>query len=302
MKTVLITGGTGTIGKEFVRRTFGSYNFCILGHSENRLLEFNNEFPSVPSFICPIEDAESLFTIFGKVSPDIVIHAAAVKHVDLAEKQPIVATKTNVIGSLNVIAASKRFNVPVTIAISTDKASNPNSTYGYTKLMMEKCFLEEDSENSFAVCRFGNVAGSAGSVIPIWKDQSAKGVPINITDEKMKRFMFTAKEAVDLIKKAIEMCEAGDRGFILSKLMKSASIIDLARCISSKINIIGIRQGEKINESLLNEQESKRSAVVGQFVRVGKEIVSEHASAYTTENSERMSQEELMNLIKDTIL
>ena len=302
MKNVLITGGTGTVGKEFIRTFRDDYNFYVLGHSEKRLLEFNREFPLVPAYMCQIDNRESVFSVFGMVAPDIVIHAAAIKHVDLADKQPIIATNTNVVGSLNVIAASRRFNVPITIAISTDKASDPKSVYGYTKLIMEKCFLEENSYNKFAVCRFGNVAGSAGSVIPIWKEQAANGHPISVTDDRMRRFMFTAKEAARLINRSIEMCEAGDGGFILSRIMKAVNVIDLAKCISPNVKIVGIRQGEKINECLLNEDESKRAVAIGEFLRVGKDIVFEHAEAYTTENADCMSQEELINLIKDTPL
>ena len=296
MKKILVTGGTGTVGGAFIEKC-KEQPFCV-GHSEKRMREFLVEH-SVSYQLCAIENRESVFTVFEKVRPDIVVHAAAIKHVDFADKQPIRTSEVNVLGSLNVIAASQHFNVPITVAISTDKASNPLSVYGYTKLLMERCFIEANQENAkFAVCRFGNVVGSAGSVIPIWKGQAAEGKPISITDERMNRFMFSVQSAVGLIKRAIQMCEEGDGGFVLTKMMKVVNVAELARCISTNMNVIGIRPGEQLEECLYNIEESSRAKITGDFVRIGQEVVREAVMDYTTETAERMTPEELDELIQ----
>lgn len=298
MKKVLITGGTGTIGSAFIKCFQGEFEFHPVGHSEKRLRELVTDHPG-PGYLCSVENREQVFALYEQIRPDIVIHTAAVKHVDFADKQPITASRVNVLGSLNVIAASQHFEVPITIAISTDKASGPRSVYGYTKLLMEKCILEADQPSTrFAVCRFGNVVGSAGSVIPIWREQAAKGLPINITDERMMRFMFSVKESVGVIRKAVEMCENGDGGFVLAKLMKVVSVIELAKCISSNIKIIGIRPGEQLDEYLFNQDEARRAEVVDGFVRIGNNPKTQFSEAYSTETAEKMSLEELRNLVE----
>ena len=296
MAKVLVTGGTGTIGSAFIERC--EETPICMGHSEKRMREFLTTFPEIDHYLCPIENKEAAFSVFEKVQPDVVIHSAAIKHVDFAAKQPIRASEVNVLGSLNIIAASQHFEVPITVAISTDKASDPHSVYGYTKLLMEKCFVEANQGDArFAVCRFGNVVGSAGSVIPIWKSQAAKGEPISITDERMNRFMFSVDSAVGLIQKAVQMCKDGDGGFVLTKLMKVVNVADLAGCISSDVKVIGIRPGEQLEECLFNEEEARRSRVIGDFVRIGEEVVNELTQRHHTTTTEKMTPEELQELI-----
>lgn len=299
MKKLLISGGTGTIGSAFVRHYKNMYDITVLGHSEKRLREFKTEFPDIPGMLCTIEDRASVFSAYDLVRPDVVVHAAAIKHIDFADRQPAIAASVNVTGSLNVLAASQCFHTPITVAVSTDKASSPKSAYGYTKLLMEKCFQEADGFSTrFGVCRFGNVMGSAGSVIPIWRKQAAEGKPITITDERMKRFMFSVTEAVGLIQKAIDMCEAGDGGFVLTKLMKVVSILELAKCISPNVQVTGIRPGEQLDECLFNHDEAQRASIIGDFVRIGKGIVSPLQRGCYTETGEHMTVGELQQLVE----
>ena len=299
MKKVLVTGGTGTIGSAFIEQYENKYRITCLGHSEKRLRELVIRTGSLPAFLCPVEDRQSVFTVYERVQPDIVIHAAAIKHIDFADKQPLRTTDVNVLGSRNIIEASRHFRVPITIAISTDKASGPRSVYGYTKLLMEKCVLEANQDQTkFAVCRFGNVVGSAGSVIPIWREQAAKGLPISITDERMNRFMFSVRDAIGLVQKAIEMCETGDGGFVLTKLMKVVNVADLARCFSSDMNVIGIRPGEQLDECLFNDEEASRAEMIGDFIRIGDKVVDQFSGKYVTQTAEKMTTEELHELIK----
>lgn len=295
MKKVLVTGGTGTIGNAFIKRCEAA-PICM-GHSEKRMREFLIQNPNIPYYLCPIESREAVFAVFDKVRPDIVVHSAAMKHVDFAAKQPIRTSEVNILGSMNVIAASQHFNVPITVGISTDKASDPHSVYGYTKLLMEKFFIEANQESAkFAVCRFGNVVGSAGSVIPIWKSQAEHGV-ISITDERMNRFMFSVDSAVRLIEETVRRCEEGDGGFVLTKLMKVVNIAELANCISTNVKVIGMRPGEQLEECLFNEEEARRSKVFNDFVRIGTEMVNEFTERYDTTSAEKMTTEELMELI-----
>lgn len=298
MKKILLTGGSGTIGSGFIDLYKNDYKIYCVGHGEKRLRELITKHNDLPFYLCAVENRESVFALFEKIAPDIVIHAAAIKHIDFADKQPIRASEVNVLGSLNVLAASRHFQVPITIAISTDKASDPHSVYGYTKLLMERCFVEANQNDTrFAVCRFGNVVGSAGSVIPIWREQAAKGLPISITDERMNRFMFSVQDAVGLIHKAIEMCEAGDGGFVLTKLMKVVNVARLAKCISENMNVIGIRPGEQLDECLFNAEEAERAEINDSFVRLGSTKIGKISGRYTTVTAEQMTSEELHKLI-----
>ena len=173
-KKILLTGGTGSVGKAFINRFHQEYDLYNISRGGERLVALDREFPSgvnegVRSFMGSIEDAAFLIKVFRKVKPDIVIHFSAIKHVDFAEENPIPTCKTNVVGSLNIIEASLLENVPTTIGISTDKACYPENVYGYSKALMEKCFIDANNhQNKFLACRFANVAYSSGSVLSAW--------------------------------------------------------------------------------------------------------------------------------------
>ena len=168
MKKIIITGGSGTIGKAFIKN-FPQYKYYNISRNENFIADLTRGYPHVENYVGNIEDKDFLIRTFKKIKPDIVIHTAAMKHINIAEENPIQACNVNVIGSLNVIHASIAANVPVTIGISTDKACSSESVYGDTKSLMEKCFMEANTkQNKFALCRFANVAHSNGSVLPFW--------------------------------------------------------------------------------------------------------------------------------------
>jgi UDP-N-acetylglucosamine 4,6-dehydratase len=170
---VLITGGTGTIGRAYVKNYAEFFDVYSLSRDENKQTQLWRAFPEVVGqYLGNVEDKETVFRVYEDVKPDIVIHAAAVKHINLAEKQPIQTCKVNIVGSLNIIEASIRYDIPITVAISTDKACSYESVYGGSKYLMERCFLEANSNrNKFSVCRFANVAHSDGSVLPFWLDE-----------------------------------------------------------------------------------------------------------------------------------
>lgn len=305
MQNVLITGGSGTVGEAFLRRYSSVYRFGIMSRNEKLQYEIKKKFPLTYLYLASVEDKEALFRTYDSFQPDIVIHAAAMKHVDMAERQPIQTTHINVIGSLNVIDASVRFDVPATIAISTDKACERQHTYGITKYLMEQCFMEANGNtNHFAVCRFGNVAHSNGSVIPFWLKEKAEGKSLKLTSPNMNRLMFLPPEAADLIHRTIFRCFQ-DGGFVMSSPMKTINMLRLANAISENIEIVGIRPGEKLDEDLISERELPFTTVLSDgSIIIGKQKNEDENTRlkmpYNTKTAENMSAEELKNLVSWT--
>ena len=180
---ILITGGSGTIGKAFIRE-FPEHEYYNISRNEKFVTDLMREYPNVKNYTGNIEDEGWMVLIFKAVKPDIVIHAAAMKHINIAEENPIQACESNVIGSLNIIKASILADVPITIGISTDKACSSESVYGDTKSLMEKCFMEADTDrNRFALTRFANVAHSNGSVLPFWINLFKEGKTLKLTSK-----------------------------------------------------------------------------------------------------------------------
>ena len=304
MKRLLITGGTGTVGSAFVERFQDRYTFAVVSRNEKMQYEMRQRFPSVDCYLASIEDKEAIFCAYDKFQPDVVVHAAAIKHVDVAERQPIQTTMVNVVGSLNVISASVEFNVPVTVAISTDKACEHQHVYGITKFIMEQCFLEANGDrNHFGVCRFGNVAHSNGSVIPYWLKLKKENQPIKLTSPDMNRLMFLPCDAADLVQKSVDYCSL-QGGFILSRQMKNVNMLRLAKKISNNVEIVGTRPGEKFDEDLVSSREMPYSRVVdGDYIIINKDINKAEdtrlQNPYNTRTAVDMTDEELDRLINN---
>ncbi len=266
-KTILVTGGCGSIGSEIVRKLleFSPKAIRIMDISEQALFYFQqdlNGHKSLRFLVGDVRDKERLRFAMRKV--DIVFHAAALKHVPLCEYNPFEAVKTNILGAQNVVECAREENVEKVVAISTDKAVNPINTMGATKLLAEKIILGGRvglSKTKYSCVRFGNVLNSSGSVMPIFIKQINNGGPVTITSKEMTRFFMSIGQAVSLVLKAGQISE-GDEIFILK--MPALKIIDLAEamietlCESKKpeIEIIGVRPGEKLHESLISEEES----------------------------------------------
>lgn len=303
MKKVLITGGSGTVGSSFIKNYYDDYKFYSYSRNEKMQVSLKRSLDKVELIMGSVEDRNSLLNAYSRVKPDIVIHAAAMKHVDTGEKNPIQTTKVNVVGSLNVINASIDMNVPVTVAISTDKACLPDSVYGHSKLIMEKMFLESNNEkNKFAVCRFGNVTHSHGSVLPFWIRLRAQNKPLQLTSKKMNRLMFSQKDAVSLVKHAVDKTHE-DGGFILSKKMKTVNMYELASVMSDNVDVIGLRPGEKLNETLINQKELPYTFVDGDYIFI-KDYVNEEENRldgeYSSLTAEKMSVEEIIDIVAET--
>ena len=264
---ILITGGTGVVGSAFIKKYYRNYKFYTLSRGEKDIAKLKEQYPDVECIIGSINNLDQLINVFENIKPNIVIHAAALKHVNLAELNPGQAVENNVIGSLNIIKASVRAEVPLTIGISTDKACSPENVYGYSKRMMEAMFSEyHNSKTKFICTRFANVSDCKGSVIPLWLDWNKANKPLKLTDPKMNRLMFNTKEAAELIQKAITLSSQYTESFVLSKKMKTVNMLTLAKSISSQIEEIGKRPGEKLNETLISKKELPYTKVIQDWI------------------------------------
>lgn len=280
-KKILVTGGTGSIGSEIVRQLLkmSPKQIRIYSRDEFKQHELQNELKDKKNFkllrflLGDIRDKDRLSRAFNDI--DIVFHAAALKHVPFCETNPFEAMKTNVLGTQNVIESAIDHRVEKMISISTDKAVNPNTFMGITKLMSERMVIAAPNysgrpEIKFSVVRFGNVLNSRGSVIPLWIDQIKKGGPVLVTDKNMERFFMTIPDAVNLVFSAASQM-LGSEIFVLK--MQKYKIYDIAQELIRKysegkkinIKIIGAREREKSDEYLFTEDESKLMIDSGPF-------------------------------------
>lgn len=265
-KTVLITGAGGSIGSEIALQChrFNASKLILIDHSEYNLYQIGEKLPSALLTLCNIIDYETLDRIIGDSHPDIVIHAAAYKHVPLCETNPHTAIMNNIIGSRNVIDSSIAHNVAKIVIISTDKAVRPTNVMGATKRVVELYAQNIDPQNSEIVSvRFGNVLGSSGSVIPKFKSQIESGGPLTITHPEVTRYFMLIGEACQLVLQAAAIARGGEL-FILD-MGEPVKIVDLAQTMIRlyaaqpvEIVSVGLRPGEKLYEELLiNESEQK---------------------------------------------
>ncbi|MBI9014614.1 MAG: UDP-N-acetylglucosamine 4,6-dehydratase (inverting) [Clostridiales bacterium] len=273
-KTILVTGGTGSFGKAFIKRVFEFYSpakVIVYSRDEYKQYIMKNTFSEILGkedmlklrfFIGDVRDKDRLHRAFKGV--DYVIHAAAMKQVPACEYNPFEAIKTNIHGAQNIVDAALDRNVKKVVALSTDKAVNPINLYGGTKLVSDKLFISANAYSGlegtvFSVVRYGNVAGSRGSVIPFFKNLIDNGnTEIPITDYRMTRFWITLEEGVDLVIKALEESKGGET--YISKI-PSFKITDLATAMNPDciLKEIGIREGEKIDEVMVGKDDSRNT-------------------------------------------
>ena len=268
-KVILITGGTGSFGKKFLEMIFERYNpkkVIIYSRDEFKQSVIQMEYKDkvdmskVRFFIGDVRDKDRLYRAFDGV--DYVIHAAAMKQVPTCEYNPMEAIKTNINGAQNVIEAALDCGVKKVVALSTDKAVNPINLYGGTKLVSDKLFTAANAYSGekgtvFSVVRYGNVAGSRGSVIPIWKKIIEDGgTTLGVTDLRMTRFWITLEQGVELVFKALEESKGGET--YISKI-PSFHIGDLAKAMlpDCTIDEFGIREGEKLHEVMITKDDSR---------------------------------------------
>ena len=328
-KTILITGGTGSLGQALTKRLLklDVKAIRIFSRNESKQVEMEAKFDDkrLRFFVGDIRDKERLLTALEDV--DIVFHAAALKHVPKIEYNPFEAIKTNVIGSQNVIDACIKNDVEKAICIGTDKAVSPFNTYGATKLLMEKLFVTainytntQKHKTKFLAVRYGNVLGSSGSVIPKFIEQMKQKKGITITDPKMTRFSITMEEALELIMKAADL---GNSSEIFIPKLKSYSINIVKESLikllgNTEEEIIGIRPGEKLHEVLINNEEMRYTWEMDDLYiifnplqineKYNPDLIQkqyknikrvDNMKEYSSENAEKISEDELQQKIQD---
>lgn len=288
-KIVLITGGTGSFGRKFALTALKNFpnikKLIIYSRDEYKqflmqgMPEFQQYLTKMRFFIGDVRDKERLMRAFNGV--DIVIHAAALKQVPACEYNPFEAVKTNIIGAQNIIDAAIDNNVSKIVALSTDKACSPVNLYGATKLCSDKLFIAGNaysgtSETRFSVVRYGNVAGSRGSVIPFFKKLISEGASeLPITDLRMTRFWLKLEQAIEMVLTAIERMRGGE---LYVKKIPSMNITDLAQAIAPgmKIKEVGIRPGEKIHEQMITKEDARNTLEFGDYFVILPEIKLEN--------------------------
>lgn len=326
-KSILITGGTGSLGKELVKTIYSKYpqvkRVVIYSRDEQKQFQMAQEYPislypSIRFFIGDVRDLDRLKRAFSGI--DYVIHAAAMKHVHIAEYNPDECVKTNVNGAQNVIMAAIDTQVSKVVALSTDKACAPINLYGATKLASDKLFISANNikgskELVFSVVRYGNVMGSNGSVIPFFINKKKEGI-IPITEPSMTRFNISLKGGVDMVLHALQTAWGGE---LFVPKIPSYRITDVAKAIAPECEhqVIGIRPGEKIHEEMITHSDSFTTYDLGKYYVILPQIPTwqlddyirhfgakpvERGFSYSSDNnSEWETVEGLRNLIKEHV-
>jgi len=326
-KSILITGGTGSLGKHLTKNILTRWpdvkRLVIFSRDEQKQFEMAQEYPqskypSIRYFIGDVRDADRL----KKAMKDIeyVIHTAAMKHVPIAEYNPMECVKTNVLGAENVINAALETEVKNVVALSTDKAAAPINLYGATKLCSDKLFVAANNIKGkhnikFSVVRYGNVMGSNGSVIPFFIKKRKEGV-LPITDVNMTRFNISLQEGVDLVLHAMETAWGGE---IFVPKIPSYKITDVAKAIApnAKQEVVGIRPGEKVHEEMITSSDSFSSYDLGKYYAILPQVPNFNIEDYVKhfnakavpqgfqynsgENKEWIGVDEIRKLIKDNL-
>ena len=329
-KKILITGGTGSLGQALTKKLLQHdvKTIRIISRNENKQIEMENLFDDdrLRFFLGDISDFNRLVRATEDI--DIVFHAAALKHVPKIEYNPFEAIKINVIGSQNIIDACLKTNVEKAVCVSTDKAVSPLNTYGATKLLMEKLFVTANNytdpkkhPTKFIGLRYGNVVGSSGSVIPKFIEQLKNKNKITITDPEMTRFSITMDDALDFILKATNIGQGSE---IFIPKLKSYRIRDVKNSLTELLgdygeNIVGIRPGEKLHETLINKEEIRNAwEFKGLYMLTSPlypmfhpNIIDEtyegiqqikNMDVYSSDNVDKISKEELKNIVQESNL
>jgi len=325
-KKILITGGTGSLGQALTKRLLKSdvATIRIFSRNESKQIEMASKISDkrLRFLLGDIRDYDRLNRALEDI--DIVFHVAALKHVPVIEYNPFEGIKTNVIGSQNVISACLEQNVERAICIGTDKAVSPINTYGATKLLMEKLFVTasnylnpERHRTKFITLRYGNVVGSSGSVIPKFVEQIKNKQNITITDPKMTRFSITMDHALDFILKASKLGKGSE---IFVPKMKAYSITSVKDSLfellgSTGEEVTGIREGEKLDEILISDDEMRYCWELEDMFMILHPVINKNYSeetkelkkiqsmeSYSSANAEKLSDDELKKIIKNSCL
>lgn len=326
-KSVLVTGGTGSFGRKFVEVVLRKFpdvrRLVVFSRDELKQYEMakvfpEKKYPQMRYFIGDVRDGKRLEMACEGI--DVIVHAAALKHVTVAEYNPMEFIKTNIIGAENVIDAARKCGVKRVVALSTDKAAAPINLYGATKLCSDKLFVAANSlrggrDLNFCVVRYGNVLGSRGSVVPAFLEHKAKGF-IPVTDKRMTRFNITLEQGVELVFHAIEHTWGGE---IFVPKIPSYRILDMVEAVAPGVGVeyIGIRPGEKIHEEMITETDALKTVDCGKYFVILPNVptwseqdfinkwqakpVPDNFRYNSGENTEWLSVEQLRDLIQDQL-
>ena len=311
MKKVLITGGTGFLGKRLGKRLKQEGYEVFLTGRNNKQNMMASQFSGCQSYAMDVSSIESVRDIITQTKPDIIIHAAATKFVDISEKQPMETIDVNVVGSQNVARVAIDKEIELVIGISTDKASPPvRNTYGLTKALMERlfCAMDGKSHTKFMCVRYGNVAWSTGSVLPIWKKMVKETGVIGTTGAEMYRFFFTVDEAVELVMTAMKNSDKF-HGKVLSRHMKAAQMQDFinvwVKLEDCKYEEIPGRPGERDQEFLFGElelpytEEIKLTGISHYLISFNKKAVHPVSEVLSSQNTTILNESEILSIIKN---
>lgn len=308
MKTILVTGGTGFLGRALALSLKDSHRVVLTGrnHKQNAHAQQVTDCEVLPMDVSNLEGVRDTFI---EVKPDIVIHAAATKFVDLAELQPMECVDVNVTGSQHVIRVALERGVEGVVGISTDKAAPPvRNTYGLSKAIMERmlCSMNSKADTRFVAVRYGNVAWSTGSVLPIWNDMHKRTGVIGTTGPDMTRFFFTVDEAVGLVRTAMDGLQEF-QGKVLSRAMKSALIRDLLETWvgekGGKWEAIAGRPGERNQEFLIGDlelphtQEVLRDGITHYVISFNEKVANPLTRVVCSDSADRLSRDEMKSLV-----
>lgn len=326
-KSILITGGTGSLGKHLTKNILSKFpkvkRLVIFSRDEQKQFEMAQEYPhskypAIRYFIGDVRDGDRLKKAFTEI--DYVIHAAAMKHVPIAEYNPMECVKTNVLGAENVINACMEMGIKNVVALSTDKAAAPINLYGATKLCSDKLFVAANNikgkaDIRFSVVRYGNVMGSNGSVIPFFMKKRKEGV-LPITDPNMTRFNISLQGGVDMVLHALETAWGGE---IFVPKIPSYKITDVATAIGPdcKQEVVGIRPGEKVHEEMITSSDSFSTYDLGKYYAILPQVPNFKIEEYTKhfnaklvpqgfqynsgENKEWLNVDDMRKLIKEHV-
>ncbi|MCV0393566.1 MAG: polysaccharide biosynthesis protein [Nitrosopumilus sp.] len=319
-KKILVTGGTGSVGMGIVKELikYKPNNIRILSNDENSIFEMRRKFPNQTNLTFMVGDVRDIDRIKLAIRDiDIVFHAAAMKHIDICEQNPFDAVKTNVIGTSNLIEASLLENVSKFVFISTDKATNPSSTLGASKLLAERIIQDAGSyrglgKTKFSIVRFGNVLGSRGSVFQIFQEQLKTGKSLTITNPKMTRFIMSISDAASLILRVTNIAKDGEI-FILK--MPSVNILDLGKTMRdvyktrypktriAPIKTSKVRDKERLHEFLITPSEIPFCHDVGTMYKISKERSKEKISEseFSSETTKKIDQKKLKKIINELL-
>lgn len=316
-KKILVTGGSGSIGKKIVKE-LNKYDvdvIRVLDNNETELFDLSNDFNSskIKIYVGDINNPQGLKSVFKDI--DIIFHAAAYKHVPLCEYNPISAVKTNILGTQNVIDMAVLCDVEKVVLISTDKAVHPENVMGATKFLAERLMMaantySENNGTKFSCVRFGNVLNSRGSVIPLFKKQLKNGGPITLTDEDMTRFIMNIYQAAKLILQAGSLSQGGEIFILKMPAFKLHDLVDAMIEFYAPVygynpedidvKIIGKRPGEKLYEELMTPDEMLSAYDNGDLFIIHDELNKQHPDfIYNSNEVDHLSKDEILNILKE---